>query len=671
MSIRVYLWLLSIMSTWRDEILQYFTPQVSRLTLAVDPDDLLTEELLAVELRQRGFDVIDFTDPVAFRYVYERRYRSIWDRGADTLLLPVVRVSSPELDNLPFDLLRAGRCVRFNLGSFFPHLSYPVLETVDRKHLDAIFAAQVMYAPQTLGDAGTKDFLLRCIFGIVTELINTAADLLHCLLRCHYKRLELPDPLSERLIELLRRKRRFGEWPLEQLVKDSQAFFHFLQERWPLFLNTLTAVSQVKEQARSYPFTYPGPDLLPFDHHDVCAYIDTLFLEERLTPVELPEIPPGLPPWVKTGIKADSRERHSLRTSRRLTMLRESLPDRNARYSDWLAFAMSWGELSAVMQGQDQSLPGADFAELWTEIDTRFDAWLRQHYAGLVNLPPAPPAMAHHISRYLAREFEQRSQSRLALLVIDGLSFAQWITLRQTLSHHIPDLLIRESAVFAWIPTLTSVSRQAIFAGKAPIYFAASIGTTEKEPALWRHFWENAGLPRTAIAYQKVPGDGNAAHALQEVLHPGRTQILGLVLDKVDKIMHGMQLGAAGMHNQIRQWGQSGFLASLIAYLLDGGYQVWLTSDHGNLECTGQGRITEGVLAETRGERVRIYSTPELISPEKGQIWTPIGLPGDYYPLLAPGRSAFISSGATTVAHGGTSIEEVIVPFVKFERRQQ
>ncbi len=32
-------------------------------------------------LLQRGFDLIEFTDPVEFRYAYELRYRDLWDRG--------------------------------------------------------------------------------------------------------------------------------------------------------------------------------------------------------------------------------------------------------------------------------------------------------------------------------------------------------------------------------------------------------------------------------------------------------------------------------------------------------------------------------------------------------------------------------------------------------------
>jgi len=112
----------------------------------------------------------------------------------------------------------------------------------------------------------------------------------------------------------------------------------------------------------------------------------------------------------------------------------------------------------------------------------------------------------------------------------------------------------------------------------------------------------------------------------------------------------------------------------MVGQLLDYGYEVWLTADHGNIQCEGKGRPSEGVIAETRGERVRVYPTPEL----RAQVaevfpfahkWQPVGLPADYFPLVAGGHDAFVALGDTTVAHGGVAIEEVIVPLVKFERR--
>ena len=55
---------------------------------------------------------------------------------------------------------------------------------------------------------------------------------------------------------------------------------------------------------------------------------------------------------------------------------------------------------------------------------------------------------------------------------------------------------------------------------------------------------------------------------LENLLVPG-TRAVGLVVNTVDEIMHGMQLGAAGMHNQVRQWAGGGFLSGLICRLLD------------------------------------------------------------------------------------------------------
>jgi len=176
------------------------------------------------------------------------------------------------------------------------------------------------------------------------------------------------------------------------------------------------------------------------------------------------------------------------------------------------------------------------------------------------------------------------------------------------------------------------------------------------------------------VVYQRGLGDGDASAVLDSVIQPGKTRVVGLVVDKIDKIMHGMQLGSAGMHNQVKQWCQSGFLAELVRRLLDYRFDVWLTADHGNIQCEGRGRPSEGVIAETRGERVRVYPTPELRSRVASSFpfaheWNPTGLPADYFPLVACRFDAFVNPGEMIVGHGGISVEEVIVPFVKIEKR--
>ncbi|MGK5094693.1 BREX-3 system phosphatase PglZ [Deltaproteobacteria bacterium TL4] len=665
------------MNNWRESLLKEFVPNVSQLTLVADPDSLLTEEKLSQELRQRGFELIEFKDPVEFRYAYEANYRSVWDSDEPTNLVVILHLQEAELTSLPYDLLQSGRQISITLCDLFPNLSYPVLQKLDRSLLDVLFEAQRKTSPDRMGDKGTKDFLLRHVFGIAAELLTNEVELLRTLLRLHYSQTQIPAILSERLVEVLQTNKIFKSWPLKELVSEDQDFFAFLQERWPVFLERLNnkelESEGVQEQTQN-SFHYSGPALLPFDHQDIRVYIDNLFVEGRLTPVHKPMLDPVIDSWVRCGM-FETAEDEETRISRLFELIRKVIPPEDSRYSDWTVFALKWAELAALVHCSQNETNKNQLLELGKFMNALFSKWLSQHYASLVNLPPTVPAMLHQVPRRLARDLEKSKESRIALVVVDGLALDQWVTMRQSLQKQDKTLVMRESALFTWIPTLTSVARQALFSGKAPFFFPSTIHSTNSEESLWKVFWEGVGLPRRDIAYQRGLGDGEIVSVLENNFHPEKTRVVGLVLDKVDKIMHGMQLGAAGMHNQIKQWCEGGFLKSLIDYLLVHGFEIWMTSDHGNVQCQGQGRPSEGAIAEIRGERVRIYPTPELRTLVANtftfaQEWQSVGLPAAFFPLVAGGYNAFVNPDETIVGHGGISLEEVIVPLVKFERRK-
>jgi len=135
--------------------------------------------------------------------------------------------------------------------------------------------------------------------------------------------------------------------------------------------------------------------------------------------------------------------------------------------------------------------------------------------------------------------------------------------------------------------------------------FPNSIQTTDKEPALWAQFWADQGFTTNQVVYLKGLGDlsacdaqaGGSLESVSEVLSHPKVRIAGLVVDKVDKIMHGMEMGTAGMHNQVCQWAKQPYLNTLLDLLLDRGFRVYLTSDHGNIEAEGCGRPSEGAVA--------------------------------------------------------------------------
>jgi hypothetical protein len=130
---------------WRNQILKEFTPQVANLTLVADPDGLLTEAEMLQRIQERGFEIVHFEDAIAFRYIYESQYRPQQQQGAALDLIVVVNKDTQELRLLPYDLVEAGRQLAFSIGSLFPHLSYSVVNSLDRSNFDALYQAQTQH----------------------------------------------------------------------------------------------------------------------------------------------------------------------------------------------------------------------------------------------------------------------------------------------------------------------------------------------------------------------------------------------------------------------------------------------------------------------------------------------------------------------------------------------
>ena len=658
------------MADWRDKILSEFTPGVGKTIAVADPDRLLTDPRLNEALSAMGFELVLYEDPVAFRFLYETKYRSRLDTGQAAELIILRHGDRASLLELPCDLLARSRKLSFSLTDLFPKLNYPVLSVLHPQDLDVVYRAQDTFGYDSLGENATKDFVLKEVFGFTTDLIKSDSDLLLALLRLHYRQAAIPSLLLTRLIEALKQTSRFHSWPLEILFSDRSSFFSFLQERWPIFLERVRDGGEQKGQRR---LTIPGPQDIPFESSDVRVYIDTLFLEGLLQPVESAVVPEKEKDWFLVGIRRDPQKDRINRFLGLLQIAERQLPSIDDRHDIWLAYAQTWAHLGMTATQLNRPLEmilSSRWDALRTRMDSIFIGWLLKRYGALHNLPTSPPVLVHHIPRHLANLRSSSVVSKLALVVIDGLAFDQWLTLRDELSERKSTWKFDQGAVFAWIPTITSVSRQALFAGKPPQYFPSSIHSTDREGRFWQQFWNEHGISSEEVAYQKGIGESSSLKIVEEMSSSPRVKVLGLVVDKVDRIMHGMELGTPGMHNQVKQWAREGFPGALFDVLLSSGYAVFVTSDHGNVEAVGAGRPSEGAIADIRGERVRIYSDDILRARVASRFpdaisWPSIGLPNDFLPLLASDRRAFSTQGARTVAHGGATIDEIIVPFIQ------
>ena len=658
------------MSNWRDKILNEFVPALGKTIVVADPDRLLTNPQLYEVLSDKGFELLFYEDPIALRFAYETRHRNRPTAEQKSDLIVVLHGRKTSLLTLPCDLLARSYKVSFSLADLFPNLSYPVLSALQPEYLDVLFDAQTNFINENLGENGTKDFVLKQVFGIVPDLIRSDVDLLLTLLRLHYRPRTIPTLFLTRLIDTISRNSRFGAWPLDTLFTDRNRFFTFLQERWPRFLDR--AGNRIG-RTPVYQMTVSGPEDIPFESVDVRVYIDTFFIEGLLQPVESEIVAGKESDWFLIGIRHDPEKDRLDRMLRLLQLAEKQLPSVDDRHDAWLAYAHTWAQLGMIANQLNRPFEtslSSRLHALRTTLDSILIRWLLRRYGALHNLPTSPPVLVHHIPRHLANLRSSAVVSKLALVVIDGLAFEQWLTLRDELFEKKSKWNFDQGAVFAWIPTITSVSRQALFSGKPPQYFPSSIYSTDREGTLWQQFWNEHGITSEEVAYQKGIGEPSSLKLVETMASSPKVKVLGLVVDKVDRIMHGMELGMAGMHNQVKQWTREGFPGSLFDVLLSNGYAVFLTSDHGNVEAVGAGRPSEGAIADIRGERVRIYSDDILRARVASRFpdaisWPSIGLPNDFLPLLASDRRAFSTQGARTVAHGGATIDEIIVPFIQ------
>lgn len=659
------------MSQWAEQILKEFPAELARLWIVADPDGVLLDEQILLGLRERGFDVVPYADGVVFRVEYEQRYRAAWDAGeAGPASALILQLPDADPSRLPWDYVRQARRVSLSLANLLPKLSYTVVRQLGNDTLPALFEAQAKHAQQNLGETATKEFVLTHLYRVNPHLISRSEDLWAALLRLHLQESALPSVLALHIAKVLNEQDAFKRLPLADLFISKAILLKVVQEAWAGHLAKLGVIGT--RTGEPTPSEYVTRVEIPFDHPDVRSYIDSMFLDGTLHPLVVQSLPVSVPEWARVGIIQDPAALRNL-VVEGIKALQGEVPSPDATHRDWTHFARRFGEVLSRFHNLDAArAEGIKEAmrELQHLADEQLCAWVVKHYADLPSLPPAKgPIMVHHVPRVLAMR-RNKGEDKIALVVFDGLAIDQWTQIRESLVSESAAWSFDEGACFAWLPTLTSVSRQALFSGLRPREFADSIETTGQEPALWTRHWQNEGLRANEVTYRKsIKRVEDLAEIEAQVSKPS-IRVAGLVVDTVDEIVHGAVLGKRGIASLITEWCHSGFVARLFRMLVDKGFHIYLTADHGNVEAIGIGRPSQGLASEMRGERVRTYRTEAMAAEsananaEAYRLDIP-GLPADVMPLFAGRRGAFVSAGEQLVVHGGVSVEELIVPFIK------
>lgn len=290
-----------------------------------------------------------------------------------------------------------------------------------------------------------------------------------------------------------------------------------------------------------------------------------------------------------------------------------------------------------------------EIAAEMADINADFQRYLAEDYFDALNASPyQAPRSVKGIVPYMKKS-AALAGARVALVVVDGMAFWQYAILRGALRERgvAP---AEERWLYAWLPSVTMLSRQAIFRGDTPRMDYAQ--SPQAERRLWRAHWEAGAHPQYLYDGDQLQADAGCRR-------------LAVVTVELDKKMH-----AAHTYRDLLAltalWAPT--FAEKLADLKRQGFTVVLTTDHGNVLAHGLRPFSAEERAylydkASRGHRHAIFKHAEAAARFAADMHPTAMLHRELWFALT-GDESFNTRDTTEITHGGAHLFEVMIPFV-------
>lgn len=311
-------------------------------------------------------------------------------------------------------------------------------------------------------------------------------------------------------------------------------------------------------------------------------------------------------------------------------------------------------EASAVL-GQLNYLSYANGTAIEQEVYDKVDKWSKPFFVQngmeqvfFASTPKRPVSVDKIIPHLKANKHE-----KVALLCLDCMGFTEWNLLKVHLQ--LDEAELDEKAVFALLPSVTSISRMAIYEGKREVYNHKAPGRPAEAKALANNFAPQHTTYLTesdTITADKLLG----------------YDVVSILYNFFDELAHAVQF-PPGVEdktpylNAAKDYLQKSSIKQDIQLLKEEGYAIYLCSDHGSIVAKGNGKRIEKYLIDGFAKRAVIIQADNSELLDMEQINIPFE--SDKKVVLPEGRTMFTYKDKIEVNHGGITIEEMIVPFIK------
>ncbi len=318
-------------------------------------------------------------------------------------------------------------------------------------------------------------------------------------------------------------------------------------------------------------------------------------------------------------------------------------------HRDWTRIAKAYGK-AAMFQHAGISLNA--FEEKRKLIENKFVEWISQKYALLSGtVDKERPVLLSKVNSFI-----KRGNSKIALILMDGMSFENFFTIQRALMSESFTYQIESS--FSFFPTVTSVARQSVFSGKLPMEHTTPF-SLDNEEKQWIDYWMEQGYRRNEIGFYKTETPDI----------PSTEKVVGIIVNICDDLMHDELQGMLGLQQGLENWTKNLHLVHLLKLLQKQEFAIYMTADHGNTSAIAEGRFQKpGVLAEPASRRAVIYKSftdAQELDKFTTEQYSGTYLPQGYTAYLFDAGTSYGDRGKEYITHGGMTLEEAVVPFIK------
>lgn len=339
-------------------------------------------------------------------------------------------------------------------------------------------------------------------------------------------------------------------------------------------------------------------------------------------------------------------------TSEKLISQIESVLLSEVNYENILQIGVLFGQLQYAVCQHSTSIDQNIIKSLQLRIDEYSFNYILQ--GNLKNIFYESVSNVRSVSSIIPF-IKSNSFDKIALICFDCMGLSEWLLLKEYLQPL--KLSFNEHSTFSLIPSITSISRAAIYYSSNTEVF--SLSSVNEPKAFQQQF------PGKSCRFFREK-DSITADALLGI------ESVSVIYNFFDDISHSIKLpvncdNKTLYFDAVKNYLNSSAIIDDIQLLIDEGYNLFFCSDHGSVIATGNGKKIDKYLQDKFAKRSCLIQDTTLAEfLDFPQMKIPFV--DDKILVLPEGRTMFDNLNYVGISHGGITVEEIVVPFIEVKK---